>query len=109
MWVVAIGQVTRPGAILRHRPSRPLGEFKSPHRLEPIGCLPHGCGIRVGRRPDFPPPSLRPTRGRAGRARTGGDAKGRPKLQTDRLCTSRAMIGPGGDGRGPVGRRRCDL
>ena len=58
---------------------------------------------------DFAPPSLRPTRGRAGRARTGGDAKGRPKLQTDRLCTSRAMIGPGGDGRGPVGRRRCDL
>jgi hypothetical protein len=53
---------------------------------------------------DFPPTSLRPTLDRAGRAGTGGDAEGRRKLSTGRLCTLRAMIGTRvGMGRDPRG------
>src|SRR5437867_9232706 len=40
--------------------------------------------------PDFPPPSLRPTPGRAGQGGTGGDPELRLKLSTGRLRTSRA-------------------
>jgi hypothetical protein len=43
----------------------------------------------------FPPLSLRPTRGCARPAGTGGDAEGRRKLSTGRLCTSRPIIGTG--------------
>ncbi len=109
MWVVAIGQVTRPGAILRHRPSRPLGEFKSPHRLEPIGCLPHGCGIRVGRRPDFLHlPSARREDARDVPEREGTPRDGPSYRQT--VCARhKRLSGPGGDGRGPARSRWCAL
>ena len=40
---------------------------------------------------DFPPISLHPTSGRAGRADTGGDAEGRQTLSSCRLRTSRAV------------------
>jgi len=40
----------------------------------------------------FPPPSLRPTPGRAGQGGTGGDEPGRRKLSSGRLCTSRPII-----------------
>jgi len=52
-----------------------------------------GTELKARRRRDFPPHSLRPTLGRAGRAGTGGDAQCRPKLSTGRLCTSRAITG----------------
>jgi hypothetical protein len=52
---------------------------------------------------DFPPPSLRPTPPRAGRAETGGDTKGRPKLSAGGFRTSRPRIGTGKGCQGTCG------
>src|SRR4029453_6114288 len=57
----------------------------------------------------FPPLSLHPPPSRAGRGGTGGDAEGRRALLTDRLCSSRAIMEPIGDGKGPGGSRVCGL
>jgi hypothetical protein len=42
---------------------------------QPRPSQPHGCETVVGRRPGFPPLSLRPTPGRPGRRGTGGGAR----------------------------------
>ena len=67
------------------------GEDTHRYTVQPADHM--GTELKARRRRDFPPLSLRPTLGRAGRAGTGGDAEYRPKLSTGRLCTSRAITG----------------
>ena len=69
--------------------SRLQGEVT--HRLSPLTMSVRNSKPGVGGA--FPPLSLRLTLGCARRAGTGGDAGGRRKLSTGRLCTSRAITG----------------
>jgi hypothetical protein len=61
------------------------------HRFSPLTTSVRNAKPGVGGA--FPPLSLRPTLDCARRAGTGGDAEGRRKLSTGRLCTSQAITG----------------